>query len=226
MEGNAVLNKWTKRALSASEKKANGSSHQNRKTAGEKPPPENSTHLVKKGKKPRAKKTEQKAEQDKMKLAQKKERSNTVDSQSNKIGKGINLEMKLLLHGANNTGTPAEFTISVAPEMTFEGLKNKIAQTTRISPDMLLLIVKGKEWQMEKQAQICDMWSTDDLVAIFEKDALSSGEYRMKCNKIWKLFESLFMVPKYNIIIRIQWVLIQYKRRQKTLALWLIVNQI
>lgn len=30
MEGNAVLNKWTKRALSASEKKANGSSRQNR----------------------------------------------------------------------------------------------------------------------------------------------------------------------------------------------------
>ena len=129
-------------------------------------------------------KTEQKAEEDKIKLAQKKERSNTVDSQSNKIGKGINLEMKLLLHRANNTGTPAEFTISVAPEMTFEGLKNKIAQTTRISSDMLLLIVKGKEWRMEKQAQICDMWSTDDLVAISEKDALSSGEYRMKCNKI------------------------------------------
>ena len=181
-EGTAILDKWNKRALSASEAKANGSSRQNRKTTKKPNQTQNSVFSVKKKQKRRVKETEPKAVEDKKKSAQKKARSETAESQSIDIGKAMSLEMKLLLHGDNND-TPAELTISVAPETTFEGLRNKIAQTTRISANKQLLIVKGKEWQMEKQARICDIWSTDDLVAIFEKDEQASGEYRI-LNKI------------------------------------------
>ena len=60
--------------------------------------------------------------------------------------------MKLTLHARDKSDTPAEFTITVAPDTTFQGLKKKIAQTTRIAPNSQLLIVKGKEWEMEEQA--------------------------------------------------------------------------
>ena len=96
-------------------------------------------------------------------------KSNTADSQSINIGKALHLEMNLVLHW-DKSNTPAEFTISVAPDTTFKGLKNKIAQTTRIAPNNQLLIVKGKQWQMEEQPWVCDIWLIDDLVALFEKD--------------------------------------------------------
>ena len=83
--------------------------------------------------------------------------------------------MKLLLH-SDNSDEPADISISVSPETTFEGLKRKISETTRISPGNQLLILKGKEWLMEKQEKISQCWTTDDLVAIFEKKDFSSGE--------------------------------------------------
>lgn len=179
-EGNALLNKLKKKALSASEN-ANGHSRQNSKT--KKPSLKGNACPVKKRKTLVVKKSEQKAGGSAIKSALKKARSNTADSQSINIAKALNLEMKLVLHW-DKSDTPAEFAISVAPDTTFKGLKNKIAQTTRIAPNNQLLIVKGKEWQMEEQARVCDIWSTDDLVALFEKDLPSSGQYTFEYKKV------------------------------------------
>ena len=79
-------------------------------------------------------------------------------------------------NGLDNSDEPADISISVSPETTFEGLKRKISQTTRISPSNQLLILKGKEWSMEEQEKICQCWTTDDLVAIFERKDFSSSE--------------------------------------------------
>lgn len=83
--------------------------------------------------------------------------------------------MKLLLHG-NETDRPIEFNISVDPETTFKTLKSLIAQTTRIPSDNQLLVFKGQEWKMNENGRICDDWSTDDLVAIFEECKASTGK--------------------------------------------------
>lgn len=182
-EGNAVLNKWKEKALPASER-PNGHSRQNSKT--KKPLLKGNACPVKKRKTLVVKKSEQKAGGNEIKSAQKKARSNTADSQSINIGKALHLEMKLVVHW-DKSDTPAEFTISVAPDTTFKGLKNKIAQTTRIAPNNQLLIVKGNEWQMEEQARVCDVWSTDDLVALFEKDMPSSGRYTFEYQKCFNI---------------------------------------
>lgn len=184
-EGNTVLNKWKKKALPASEK-PNGHSRQNPGSKTKKPPLKENACSVKKRKTPVAKKTEQKTGGNEIKSALKKARSNTADSQSINIGKALHQEMKLVLH-CDKSDTPAEFTISVAPDTTFEGLKNKIAQTTKIAPQNQLLIVKGKEWQMEEQARVCDIWLTDDLVALFEKDVPSSGRYTFEYHKCYNI---------------------------------------
>lgn len=84
-------------------------------------------------------------------------------------------DMKLLLH-LDNSDEPADISISVSPQMMFEGLKCKISQTTRILPSNELLILKGKEWSMEEQEKISQYWTTDDLVAIFERKDFSNGE--------------------------------------------------
>ena len=76
--------------------------------------------------------------------------------------------MKLLLHG-NETDRHIEFNISVDAETTLKTLKSLIAQTTRIPSDNQLLVFKGQEWKMDENGRICDDWSTDDLVAVFEE---------------------------------------------------------
>ena len=99
-----------------------------------------------------------------------------MEAQSNAIEKLMQKGMKLLLH-SDNSDEPADISISVSPETTFEGLKRKISETTRISPGNQLLILKGKEWLMEKQEKISHCWTTDDLVAIFERKDFSSGVF-------------------------------------------------
>ena len=107
--------------------------------------------------------------------AQKKARSEIAENQSINIGKTVSLGMKLLLHG-NDTDKLVEFNLSVEPETTFKTLKNLIAKTTRIPSDNQLLVIKGQEWKMEEHGRICDDWSTDDLVAIFEVLEPSKGK--------------------------------------------------
>lgn len=161
MEGNTVLKKWTKKALSENKKpKTNGLSRQN--STSKKPPREDS------GK-------QQRSQEEKIKSLQKKARCETAETQSNDIDKLMHKGMKLLLHW-DNSEDPAEISISVSPETTFESLKSQISQTTRISPSNQLLILKGKEWLMEEQGKICQCWTTDDLVAIFERKDSSSGK--------------------------------------------------
>ena len=163
-EKDAVMENWTKKALSKSEKpKTNGFSRQNSKSA-KKPPRENS------------RRQQRSQREEKINSSQKKKaRCETVEAQSNAIEKLMQKGMKLLLH-SDNSDEPADISISVSPETTFEGLKRKISETTRISPGNQLLILKGKEWLMEKQEKISQCWTTDDLVAIFEKKDFSSGE--------------------------------------------------
>ena len=178
-EVNALLNKLKKRLCRQARRPT--SFRQNSKS--KKPPLKGNACPVKKRKTLLVKKSEPKAGGSVMKSALKKARSNNADSQSINIAKALNLEMKLVLHW-DKSDTPAEFAISVAPDTTFKGLKNKIAQTTRIAPNNQLLIVKGKEWQMEEQARVCDIWSTDDLVALFEKDMPLSGQYTFEYKKV------------------------------------------
>lgn len=177
-ERKAVMKKWTKEALSKSEKpKTNGFSRQNSKT--KKPPREDS-------------RKQQRSQEEKINSSQKKTRCETAETQSNDIDKLMQKGMKLLLHW-DNSDEPADISISVSPETTFEGLKRKISQTTRISPSNQLLILKGKEWSMEEQEKICQCWTTDDLVAVFEKKDFSSGE---------SVEPSKFECIKYKIITR------------------------
>lgn len=90
-------------------------------------------------------------------------RSETAETQSISIGQTMSLDMKLLLHG-NDMSRPVEFSIAVEPEITFKSLKSLIAP-----PDNQFLVVKGQEWKMDEYGRICDDWSTNELVAIFEK---------------------------------------------------------
>lgn len=163
VETNAVMKNWTKKAISKSEKpKTNGFSRRNSKSS-KKPQRENS------------RKKQRSQREEKINSSQKKARCETVEAQSNDIEKLMQKGMKLLLH-LDNSDEPADISISVSPETTFEGLKRKISQTTRISPGNQLLILKGKEWSMEEQETICQCWTTDDLVAVFERKYFSSGE--------------------------------------------------
>lgn len=53
-------------------------------------------------------------------------------------------------------------------------------QMTGISPANQLLIIKGKEWNLEDHKLITTVWSPDDLVAISEKGAKYSGNYGLQ----------------------------------------------
>lgn len=174
-EEKAVLADWQQKARSSKagkkKKTANGSSRQNRESLL---PQEDSSSNEKK-RKPRAKKDKENEEKGFSNAAQKKARSEIAESQSIHIGKTVSLSMKLLLHG-NETDRPIEFNISVDPETTFKTLKSLIAQTTRIPSDNQLLVFKGQEWKMDENGRICDDWSTDDLVAIFEERKPSKGK--------------------------------------------------
>ena len=174
-EERAVLADWQQKArsLKAGKKKktANGSYRQNRESL---PSQEDSSSKEKK-RKPRAKKDKENEEKGFSNAAQKKARSEIADSQSIDIGKTVSHSMKLLLH-VNETDRPIEFNISVDPETTFKTLKSLIAQTTRIPSDSQLLVFKGQEWKMDENGRICDDWSTDDLVAIFEECKPSKGK--------------------------------------------------
>ena len=168
----AILAKWKQKALSSRavnmKKTANGSSCQNRES--DKPLQQIiKSSSEKKTRKPQVRKNKEEEEKSKSKAAQKKVRSETAETQSISFGKTMSLDMKLLLHG-KDTNRPVEFSIAVEPETTFKTLKSLIAQTTRIPPDNELLVVKGQEWKMDEYERICDDWSTDDLVAIFEED--------------------------------------------------------
>ena len=149
-ERKAIM-KWTKEVLSKSEKpNTNSFSHQNSKS--KKPPREDS-------------RKQQRSQEEKINSSQKKRDMKlpkpSWTTLTNWCRKGLS---------CSYTGDePAEISISVSPETTFEGLKRKISQTTRISPKNQLLILKGKEWLMEEQEKISQCWTTDDLVAIFER---------------------------------------------------------
>ena len=129
----------------------------------------------------------------------KKARCETVEAQLNDIEKLMHKGMKLLLH-LENSDELTDLSISVSPETTFKGLKCIISQTTRISPGNQLLILKGKEWPMEEQEKICQCWTTDDLVTVFQRKYFSSGESVAPSTK--------FKCMKYKIINRFFWSLI------------------
>ena len=174
-EEKAVLADWQQKARSSKvgkkKKTANGSSCQNRESL---PPQEDSSSKEKK-RKPRAKKDKENEEKGFSNAVQKKARSEIVESQSIDIGKTVSLSMKLLLHG-NETERPVEFNISVDLKTTFKNLKSLIGQTAQIPSDNQLLVFKGQEWKMDENGRICDDWSTNDLVAIFEECKPSMGK--------------------------------------------------
>ena len=181
-EEKAVLGDWQQKARSSKvgkkKKTANGSSRQNRESL----PPQDLSSKEKK-RKPRAKKDKENEEKGFSNAGQKKARSEIAESQSIDIGKTVSLSMKLLLHG-NETERPVEFNISVDPETTFKNLKSLIAQTTRIPSDNQLLVLKGQEWKMDENGRICDDWSIDDLVAIFEECKPSKGKLSFISNNL------------------------------------------
>ena len=166
-EEKAVLANWQKKALSSKAAKkqiTNSISRQNREES-----------RSEEKRKPKAKKDKENEDKGLSNAAQKKARSEIAENQSINIGKTVSLGMKLLLHG-NETDKPVEFNLSVEPETTFKTLKNLIAKTTRIPSDNQLLVIKGQEWKMDEHGRICDDWSTDDLVAIFEVLERSKGK--------------------------------------------------
>ena len=104
----------------------------------------------------------------------KKAREQTADSQSCEISQNLALNMmKVIRHGH---GGPVAFSINVPYCSTFGKLRQQLSQMTGIQPENQLLIIKGVEWVMEDYQMILEVWSPQELVAIFEKDAKCIGK--------------------------------------------------
>ena len=118
-----------------------------------------------------------KVEKCKSKSALKKAREETADLQSCDISQNLALSMmRVIRHGCNGSTGPVEFSINVSHCSTFVALRQQLSQMTGILPANQLLIIKGKEWVMEDDQKISEVWSPQELVAISEKSAKCSGK--------------------------------------------------
>ena len=118
------------------------------------------------------------ASERKVKNSAKKAREETVYSKSSEIGKSLALEM-MVRHGLNGN-EPVEFKISFSHHSTFGMLRKQLSQMTGIFPADQLIIIKGEEWVMEDREVITEVWSPEDLVAVFEKGTKLDGKDWLK----------------------------------------------
>lgn len=157
LDGSVALARWKQKV--AAKKQANGFSRPNRNT--ENKPHKKTGYKPKTIHKPLKENKKKAATPSKSKNAVKKAREETANSQSCEIGKSLNLEMRVLRHGYNGSGS-VQFNLCVSPSLTFGTLRKELSQMTGISPANQLLIIKGKEWNLEDHKLITTVWSLDD----------------------------------------------------------------